>query len=191
MVGNDIVDLAEAQITSKGTHPRFIDKVFTNLEQEIIEASSDPFRCIWQLWSMKESAYKIYMQQFQIPFFDPKKIECQTTHNQVNQVRIQERIYYTTTKLTEPYTYTIACTSEKLNVFSETFVLKTSNSSVETRMRLINALASLNHFNPKKITIQKCLKGIPSFFLDKEKLPYSISLTHHGNFGGIALFNII
>lgn len=187
MVGNDIVDIAKAREISNWTHPRFITKIFTNLEQEIIKASTDTFKCIWQLWSMKESAYKVYVQQFQNPFFNPKKIECKTIHNKANAVIIQGVTYYTFTQLTKEYIYTIAYTSVKMDAFSEVFGLFSNNPSNETRIKLRYKLACLANYDPEKISIRKCVNGVPSVFLGAEKLPYSITITHHGSFGGVAL----
>ena len=53
-----------------------MQKIFTLKEQSIIATSADPFKTVWRLWSMKESAYKVFIQAGGIRFFNPTKIEC-------------------------------------------------------------------------------------------------------------------
>jgi len=62
MVGNDIIDLGETRRSTNWERPGFVQKIFTPKEQGFINASADPFSIVWRLWSMKESAYKVFLQ---------------------------------------------------------------------------------------------------------------------------------
>ena len=43
MIGNDIVDITEAKQKSNWQRPRFLDKLFTVQEQQLIQNAHDPF----------------------------------------------------------------------------------------------------------------------------------------------------
>ena len=77
MVGNDIVDIAKVTKDSDWQRPRFLDKLFTLKEQHIIYTSNNPSFMVWQLWSMKEAAYKLYTQINPSRFYNPKGFECE------------------------------------------------------------------------------------------------------------------
>ena len=69
MIGNDIVDLKQAAKDSSWKRPRFLDKIFTPREQQLIWSAKDQDQMVWLLWSMKEAAYKVNVQQFGKRFF--------------------------------------------------------------------------------------------------------------------------
>jgi hypothetical protein len=58
MIGNDVVDLGDADSRIAGHHPRFDRRVFAPSERDLIEAAPDAERVRWLLWAAKESAYK-------------------------------------------------------------------------------------------------------------------------------------
>lgn len=58
-VGNDVVDLNLKEIADKYRDARFVRRVFTPLEQQIIQTSKNSNRMLWILWASKETAYKI------------------------------------------------------------------------------------------------------------------------------------
>lgn len=61
MTGNDIVDIKQAAAESNWKRKGFLEKIFTPHEQEYIGQSALPEEMVWKLWSMKESAYNIYI----------------------------------------------------------------------------------------------------------------------------------
>lgn len=67
-VGNDIVDLNLAKTQSNWQRNGFLEKQFTQKEQQEIYNSKNPFLQVWQFWSMKEAAYKCYTQQVESAF---------------------------------------------------------------------------------------------------------------------------
>ena len=77
MVGNDIIDIQEAQKKSNWQRPRFLEKLFTIKEQQLIQNSEHSFLMVWRLWSMKEAAYKLYTQLHPSRFYKPKSFECE------------------------------------------------------------------------------------------------------------------
>lgn len=74
VVGNDIVDLT-GERTGKHLDKRFLKRVFTKNEKELIEYSSRPDKIIWMIWAAKESAYKIISKIYPQTIFSHKKFE--------------------------------------------------------------------------------------------------------------------
>jgi len=58
IVGNDIVDLGDAETRIEKLHPRFIGRVFSAAERQRIFSSRDTRMLLWAHWAAKESAYK-------------------------------------------------------------------------------------------------------------------------------------
>ena len=76
MIGNDIVDLNLAKTQSNWKRKGYLDKIFTENEQNLIFESENPTAKVWNLWSRKEAAYKIYNRSTNIRVFNPKKFDC-------------------------------------------------------------------------------------------------------------------
>ena len=108
MIGNDIVDLKLAAAESNWQRKGYLDKIFTNLEQQFILKSDNQSELIWMFWSRKEAVYKILLQQgFQKGFY-PKKIECLDIDFESGKVFFDNNIYYTKTSLSINYIHSVA-----------------------------------------------------------------------------------
>jgi phosphopantetheinyl transferase (holo-ACP synthase) len=105
MIGNDIVDLALAHRESNWQRKGFLDKLFTANEQLQILSSNNPELMVWNLWSRKEAAYKIYNRQSGQRVYNPIQFECYD-----DKVRFGDLVYYTKTQVTSDFVYTIAAT---------------------------------------------------------------------------------
>jgi len=57
-IGNDIVDLTSPDSIGKSRDRRFIARVFTLEEQELIDRSESPDTTLWMFWAAKEAAFK-------------------------------------------------------------------------------------------------------------------------------------
>mgnify|MGYP003652628921 CR=1 FL=1 len=68
MIGNDVVDLNLAKTESNWQRKGFLEKQFTQFEINEILSSANPFVKVWLFWSMKEAAYKCYVQEEQKRF---------------------------------------------------------------------------------------------------------------------------
>jgi len=76
MLGNDIVDLNLAKIQSNWRRKNYLSKIFTEDEQQLILSAENPDLMVWVLWSMKESAYKIYNRKMHERCFNPLAFQC-------------------------------------------------------------------------------------------------------------------
>ncbi|WP_409416641.1 4'-phosphopantetheinyl transferase superfamily protein [Flavobacterium sp. PS2] len=155
MIGNDIVDLETARQESNWKRKGFLDKIFTPQEQFLILNSEKPEIMVWNLWSRKEAAYKIYNRETKISGYFPTKLVCFYESANSGTVTINNTLYYTKTTITEDYIDTIAV----------------------SRKNSLNRISVLD-------TETKIFKdvGIP-YIIDaalKSRIPVSVS--HHGRF---------
>lgn len=179
MIGNDIVDLQLAKIQSNWQRKGFLEKQFTDSEQEIILNAEKPFLQVWLFWSMKEAAYKCYTQLNQKRFFAPKKFECKMTSSNKGIVSIEKHVFYTFSKINSHFIHTIAKQNPQQNGnYGDFSIDKIFGESQTVKAQL------LANF-PKKTILRKNDFGVPSLY-GENKLPIAISLTHHGNYGGFA-----
>jgi phosphopantetheinyl transferase len=155
MIGNDIVDLVLAQKESNWRREGFLRKIFTSHEQKLILNSDNPEILVWNLWSRKEAAYKIYNRQTGIRGYFPLKIACNFDDENWGTIDCLGTVYYTQTKIECNLIYTIAVTK------------KEDFNRIET-------------VKPTAVIYKEM--GIP-FILDEDsKLKKPISITHHGRF---------
>ena len=108
MIGNDVVDLALAKRESNWKRPRFLAKIFTKKEQELIFQAYDQDLMVWNLWSRKEAAYKIYNRETGIRGYFPLEIECVFDDSNGGNVIVKGREIYTQTSINNNQIYTIA-----------------------------------------------------------------------------------
>lgn len=108
MIGNDIVDLALARKESNWQRPRFLDKIFTSYEQQLILEAENPEIMVWNLWSRKEAAYKIYNRETGIRAFIPRQLECIYEDEARGLVICKKNIYHTQTTIINDEIHTIA-----------------------------------------------------------------------------------
>lgn len=76
MLGNDIVDLQLAFTQSNWRRKGYLNKIFTNEEQQEIWNAPNPETMVWLFWSMKEAAYKIVNRESLQRFYSPKSFKC-------------------------------------------------------------------------------------------------------------------
>lgn len=155
MIGNDIVDLDLALKESNWKRSRFLDKIFSSKEQQLILDSENQDLMVWNLWSRKEASYKIYNRQTGIRGFFPLRLKCNYIDAITGTVSIDDFIFYTQTEITTNYIYSVAVSQreyfEKIRILDTAIIIKKEN-------------------------------GVP-FLLDpisNTRIP--VSVTHHGRF---------
>ncbi|MDB2385526.1 4'-phosphopantetheinyl transferase superfamily protein [Polaribacter sp.] len=181
MIGNDIVDLCLAKIQSNWQRKDFLEKQFTIAEQEAIAKAENPFQLVWLFWSMKEATYKCYTQQYPNRFFAPKKLQCSLISSNEGIIKIYDKEYYSFSKIHSNYIHTVASSSLKKSIVKDFLLDKKLNESTVVKQQLLS-------YFPEEVRLEKNKFGIPSLH-QQQKLPISISLSHHGNYGGFAFQN--
>ena len=155
MIGNDIVDLALALKESNWKRKGYLDKIFTKHEQLLIGLSDNPENMVWNLWSRKEAAYKIFNRNTGIRIYNPIQFECFNTDKSIGIVMNNGVFYYTKTEINLDYIHTV---------------------SVLNRIDF-ESIKLLNRTN-KIIKV----KGIPFLKGVNKKVLSPISISNHGNF---------
>ncbi len=194
MIGNDIIDLAYTQENTNWQRRGFLDKVFCESEQEIIHQSSDPFATIWRFWSMKEAAYKWYLQKGGQPFNSPSRIAISLKNNLSGDAQIGEFSVALQSKFTNKYIHSYSQPSKQYLQINEVFELSQNDvntQSTETHKRLINRVAIDWQKEESCLTIKKNRLGKPFIYFREQKLDIHFSMSHHGNFGAFSLLKAV
>jgi phosphopantetheinyl transferase (holo-ACP synthase) len=180
MIGNDIVDLQLAKNQSNWQRKGFLEKQFTEQEQKTILNSKNPFLQVWLFWSMKEAAYKCYVQEHQKRFFAPKKFKCKILSNTEGIVQINSFNYSIKIILSDFYIHSLAVKNKNKKIVSELFFInKKSPQTKRTNQCLLS-------YFPEEVKLHKNDLGVPFLYHGQKRLPVSISTSHHGDYGGFA-----
>ena len=154
MIGNDIVDLALALKESNWERIGYLDKIFTKNEQLLIIKSDNPENMVWNLWSRKEAAYKIFNRNTGVRIYNPIQFECFDTEKSIGKVMNNGVLYYTKTEINLDNIHTVSV----LN--------RTDFKSI----KLLNRTDEIVKID-----------GIP-FLKGNNKKIHPISISNHGNF---------
>ena len=164
MIGNDIVDLHLANKESNWNRKGFLDKIYTKNEQKLILAAENPDLSVWNLWSRKEAAYKIYNRSTRIRAFNPNKFECLEVSFNENEsfgiVQLDDFIFLTKTTVNADFINSIAFVDKRQKYQSEIFEIEAYSSFL------------------KEQKIVKNQFGIPCFPNKNE----FVSISHHGRY---------
>ena len=191
MIGNDLVDLKLAAKQSNWQRKGFMDKLFTLKEQGYILNSNNPFETVWLLWSMKESAYKAYLQTHNGRFFAPKKLICNLISKKKGTVLINNALFFTESEIGDAFIYTVAFTKKYDNRFlSNCFEFERPDIETQhsqTYQKVLTAFANKLKLPVAQLKIEKNSQGVPQLFWGEMLLENSFSLTHHGEFGAFCI----
>ena len=155
MIGNDIVDLALAKKESNWKRKGFLDKIFTQSEQLLILNSQNSENMVWNLWSRKEAAYKIYNRQTGIRIFNPLQLLCIFESETAGFVKIKEHTYFTKTTISDQCIHTIA-------------VINFTDFETIHYMESTKNILKIN--------------GIPNWYDSHKSVLKPASISHHGKF---------
>jgi phosphopantetheinyl transferase (holo-ACP synthase) len=157
MIGNDIVDLTLARKESNWRREGFLNKLFTVQEQSFIKSSINKEITIWNLWSRKEAAYKIYNRQTGIRKYNPIQFECFDLNLEIGKVEFENQVFYTKTESTAEYIYTIAVSDikefKKIKTLDATTVVQKQNRIpfYTNENQIINHISKTHHGRFEKI----------------------------------------
>ena len=158
MIGNDIVDLALAPKESNWKRKGFLDKIFTKNEQLRIIKSDNPENMVWNLWTRKEAAYKIFNRNTGVRIYNPIQFECFDTDKSIGKVMNNGVLYYTKTEINVDYIHTISVLNR--TDFKNIKIINRSNEIIkiegipylkEANNKKINPISISNHGNFEKI----------------------------------------
>uniref|UniRef100_UPI00404B9FA2 4'-phosphopantetheinyl transferase superfamily protein n=1 Tax=Flavobacterium sp. TaxID=239 RepID=UPI00404B9FA2 len=126
MIGNDVVDLVLAKKESNWKRKGFLNKLFTPLEQDLIQKAPNQDEMVWILWSIKESVYKAYQRITYNEGFYPTKIQILelNTKNE-STIKLFDTYFYGKTTIENEIIKTIVVLNQ--SDFSRIQYLKNSN----------------------------------------------------------------
>ncbi|WP_339634326.1 4'-phosphopantetheinyl transferase superfamily protein [Bizionia echini] len=190
MIGNDIIDLNETKRTTNWKRPGFLKKLFTETEQHIIAYSEDPFTTVWQLWSMKESAYKVFIQTGGKPFYNPRRLACNLKADH-GEVLIESMLLKTDTIINANYIFSVAKkreTTAKNGIF-KLDGLDIKKQSDVLKQQFLKVISVENNLNVHALAIRKSETGVPKLFNKNTKINVAFSLSHHGKYASYSILN--
>jgi phosphopantetheinyl transferase (holo-ACP synthase) len=155
MIGNDSVDLALALKESNWKRKGYLDKIFTINEQLLIIKSDYPENWVWNLWSRKEAAYKIFNRNTGVRIYNPIQFECFDTDKSIGKVINKGILYYTKTEINGDYIHTVSVLNR--TDFESIKILNRSNEIIK-------------------------IEGFPFLKNDIKKVLHPISISNHGKF---------
>ena len=197
MIGNDIVDLSISPIAKGLRLRRFLLKLFTAREIELIDKSKDTARTIWTLWSIKESVYKIIVRKEKKIRYAPKSVECETLttvddHSHRSIVSYAGLYFSSSSMMTGECIHTIAIAHEEIaaKVYSATFDISTRHNEISfLHNEVIKAISDSHSIADVSIKMQKDDLNIPHIFRGEDEVAL-LSLSHHGRYGAYAYINL-
>jgi hypothetical protein len=139
---------------------------------------------------MKESAYKVYIQQGNDPCFAPTKIHCQIYSDSSGIATIDDHFYWVQSDVTNEYICSYAVLAKEKTAITQCGkITGTSLPSVQKlcRIKVLSAYSFYTGASFEYLKIQKCSKGIPRIWNSNQLEGVSISLTHHGNYYAYAM----
>jgi phosphopantetheinyl transferase (holo-ACP synthase) len=161
MIGNDVIDLALARKESNWQRPGFLNKIFTVDEQLLIANAKNHEIMVWNLWSRKEAAYKIYNRETGIHAYIPIQLECSYENESLGLVFCNGFTFYTQTEISNDIIHTIALTRK--DFFEKVIPLDCKTEIIKK-------------------------DGIPFTFDTVSNHFYPVSKSHHGRFTSIVGF---
>lgn len=190
MIGNDIVDLKIAALESNWKRPRFLDKVFSDKEQLLILNSEHQSQMVWLLWSMKEAAYKIYVQQYGQRIFNPKKLRCELVSKSEGLVNFNGNQYVTKSEISDDFINTLAYSEEPKTIIIHQFKIKDTSYKTQShtaKQKLLKSFSELKKVSVKNLEIKKNKNSVPRLFYNGNEQNDSFSIAHHGFYGAYAI----
>jgi len=189
MIGNDIVDLRQASQESNWHRKGYIDKLFTDHEQQLIYDATDPDRMVWLLWSMKESAYKVAVRQTKNRIFAPVKLACsldRSTEETAEGCVLYGESYRTRSLITSQYIATVALSINTPPCYSQ-IIIPFDTTDYQSHHDLIRQMirrhsSALFQTTEEKIRIGKDSLGVPVLTIDDATI-IPVSISHHGHYG--------
>lgn len=187
MIGNDIIDLKAAAVQSNWKRARYLDKLYSQQEQNLILNAEDQDNTVWLLWAMKEAAYKAHQRRFQLPrAYNPKDLNCeindQCSEPVSGMVKIGEYCYQTSASTGNDRLHCVASANPKKRILHKIF-----SGSADVKKELISTLSVLKNLSEEKISIVKGINAVPHLTYQNRPLNYYFSLSSHGNFSAFIL----
>ncbi len=207
-IGNDIVDLTNPGNIGKSRDSRFMRRVFTGAEQDLIATADDPDVLLWALWAAKETAYKIASKINILSIFTPRDYHVILSPG--NHGPTRSGVVYSPdgpvimrVLITLEYVHCIGATPlpglldhvlwdiARLRPAAEG-----SGHDPSTAVRRLagKRLAALLDISETDIDIRRVMDvdkwGPPALYFEGQSIPFDLSLSHDGAFVAYAMIPV-
>jgi phosphopantetheine--protein transferase-like protein len=185
LVGNDVVDMQDAETRLDALHPRFVERVFTAEERQRISSSDDVHASLWAHWAAKESCFKILKK------VDPSTVFahaafCVELDEDRRQNLISGSVHNAEHRLSvfverEPgWVHAVATLSQRSGAFLLKGVSRRPDGAEQSKAVRSFALDRLRR-RPGAIGDLEIAGSRPPRLLHKgDPVPIDLSLSHHG-----------
>ncbi len=180
MIGNDIIDKSLAKQSSNWQRRGWLQKTCTDKEVSMILDSQDSFFTAWRIWSMKESAYKIWVQAGASHRLNPIKFETTLVDDCIGRVSIDSKLFQTYTENDTEYISTIA--SDNIQDAKHRVI----SAKLNLKEKMIASFAMTNNVKRSEISIKTNANRIPMIYINESPINCSISMSHHGQYAAYA-----
>jgi phosphopantetheinyl transferase (holo-ACP synthase) len=199
LLGDDLVDLADAEAAEAALHPRFDARAFAPAERAALAAAADRHALRWTLWAAKEAAYKAARRRDPAVRFHPRAFVVAG-----DVVTHASGRYRVAVRRAGSALHAISAAEGGRWPFVE-LLPAGSNSTIDHRPRsgigrvacgetpgaaarrlAIAAAARLLRCDPRELAIAKAGR-VPELLRAGAPTGAGLSLSHHGRFAGFAL----
>lgn len=186
MIGNDIIDL-EIPISPNWNTNRYLNKMFSSVEQAAILNSENLEVSLQLFWSLKEAAYKAHQRRFSLPRkYNPKDFQCEILSENKMKVKATVKIgkyVYSCNSFLTPHSIHSVATVDKYLKFS----VKIIDHKKSLQKELLTEYARLFNASEINLHLEKDANNIPFLYLKNQRLAQAFSLTHHGKYAAFAI----
>lgn len=188
MIGNDVVDLGDADSRIAEHHPRFDDRVFAPSERELIAARP---AVRWLLWAAKESAYKAARRDDARTVFSPPRFVVGLTSETTATVVAAGRAFDVGLRADDEHVHAIARAhgDEAAVVYSAVARLVPGagdpTPSAAVRRITVTTLSRLLDIPERELSLDRDGR-VPRLRVAGRPSAAALSLSHHGRFVAFA-----
>lgn len=195
MIGNDIVDIGDAECLPGARHTRFDARVFCPSELTLLGDSADPDRTRWMLWAAKESAYKAARRLDPRIVFAPSRFVVELRGDGRGTVTAGGLRFCIDLVATREYIHAVAYLNAVVAARSCAAVARLDSPghspdqpSVAARRLAVATLAEVLEVAPSELAISRDGHDgrMPALHLRGALGPIALSLSHHGRFVAFA-----
>jgi hypothetical protein len=195
VIGNDIVSLVEARAAHRWEEVRFLRKVLSDEEQELLAGQADRHRALWTLWALKESVYKLEYRQAKRRFFAPKYFRCRSWDLDPAGLPVQARIetpqgnYLARIVQQAVYVHAVVALSAKVlsRVCHAVIPLPAQEPAAQSRELRVAAQQAIRRLTQGEARIRtSAANDFPRVWLGNQESGSVLSLSHHGGWGAYA-----
>jgi phosphopantetheinyl transferase (holo-ACP synthase) len=182
MLGNDVVDLGDAECASR--HRRFDARVFRVAEREVLARSADPGRVRQILWAAKESAYKALRRVDPRAVFSPRRFEVELEDSLAGRVRHPSGELRVRVTLDGDCVHAVATSGDTASLLMGAAEAG-DDPSAAVRSFAISRLSGHLGVDPCELTVER-VGRLPQLRVRGRERAGVLSLSHHGRFVAFA-----